>query len=149
MKRLYLIIIIISLFSFSNTILSQISYITTCSAQDSWPSTYFGLTSVHSCSGSSLYDNLWSSVSTANTYRNVGTSNGNLATITFDFKAKNYSKIKLLNEKIDEMNSNREKIVIRNRGLVMRDEDLKQITIIDSEIDELKQSLKVLKVKTK
>ena len=38
---------------------------------------------------------------------------------------KNSSKIKLLNEKIDEMNSNREKIVIRNRGLVMRDEDLK------------------------
>ena len=62
---------------------------------------------------------------------------------------KNSSKIKLLNEKIDEMNSNREKIVIRNRGLVMRDEDLKQITIIDSEVDELKQSLKVLKVKTK
>ena len=31
----------------------------------------------------------------------------------------------------------------------MRDEDLKQITIIDSKIDELKQSLKVLKEKTK
>ena len=62
---------------------------------------------------------------------------------------KNSSKIKLLNEKIDEMNSNREKIVIRNRGLIMRDEDLKQITIIDSKIDELKQSLKVLKEKTK
>ena len=58
---------------------------------------------------------------------------------------KNSSEIKLLNEKIDEMNSNREKIVIRNRGLVMRDEDLKQITIIDPKIDELKLSLKVLK----
>ena len=59
------------------------------------------------------------------------------------------SKIEVILNEMDRLKKEREEIIIRNNGSVSRDEEVKRLTIIDSEIDELKQSLKVLKEKTK
>lgn len=68
---------------------------------------------------------------------------------TSDVNEKNISNIEGLNENIDKLNYNREEIIIRNKGSVMNQKDQKQLTILDSEIEKLKQSLKTLKEKTK
>jgi len=59
------------------------------------------------------------------------------------------SKIEVILNDMDRLKKEREEIIIRNNGSVSKDEELKRLTIIDSEIDELKKSLKVLKEKTK
>ena len=59
------------------------------------------------------------------------------------------SKIEVILNDMDRLKKEREEIILRNNGSVSKDEELKRLTIIDSEIDELKKSLKVLKEKTK
>lgn len=59
------------------------------------------------------------------------------------------SKIEVILNDMDRLKKEREEIILRNNGSVSKDEELKRLTIIDSEIDKLKKSLKVLKEKTK
>lgn len=59
------------------------------------------------------------------------------------------SKIEVILNEMDRLKKEREEIILRNNGSVSKDEELKRLTVIDSEIDKLKKSLKVLKEKTK
>lgn len=58
------------------------------------------------------------------------------------------SKIEVILNEMDRLKKEREEIILRNNGSVSKDEELKRLTVIDSEIDKLKKSLKVLKEKT-
>ena len=59
------------------------------------------------------------------------------------------SKIEVILNEMDRLKKEREEIILRNNGSVSKDEELKRLTVIDSEIDKLKKTLKVLKEKTK